>query len=319
MKDTQSRKWCLTINNPVDHNMGHDMVKEVLQEFKSLVYWCMCDEIGAEGTYHTHLYFCCKNGVRFSVVKKKFPSAYMRMANGTSQENRDYIRKEGKHEKTDKKATNLADTFEEFGDMPLDRPGQRNDLVDLYDSIKDGASNYDILEENPTVMMSIDKVDRVRQILKEEEFKRIWRDLEVTYIWGPSQSGKTRMIMEQYGYENVYRVTDYLHPFDGYSGQDVIIFEEFRSSLRVSEMLNYLDGYPLSLPARYLNKVACYTKVYLISNEPLEEQYKEIQKEVPATWRAFRRRIGEVIEKKNSEGEFTQLRIDMEDDYVVPF
>ena len=27
-------------------------------------------------------------------------------------------------------------------------------------------------------------------------------------------------------------LTDYTHPFDGYKGQDVIIFEEFRSDLK---------------------------------------------------------------------------------------
>ncbi len=31
-------------------------------------------------------------------------------------------------------------------------------------------------------------------------------------------------------------------------GQDVIVFEEFRSSLKIQDMLNYLDGYPCELP-----------------------------------------------------------------------
>ncbi len=44
-------------------------------------------------------------------------------------------------------------------------------------------------------------------------------------------------------------------------------------------MLNYLDGYPLKLEARYSDKTACYTKLYIISNISLEEQYPNVRDE----------------------------------------
>lgn len=102
--------------------------------------------------------------------------------------------------------------------------------------------------------------------------------------------------MEKHGYSNVYRVTDYQHPFDRYAQEPVICFDEFRSSLMVGDMLDYLDGYPLALPARYANRQACYTTVYLISNIDLSEQYRNVQENEPATWKAFLRRIHHVIE-----------------------
>lgn len=98
-----------------------------------------------------------------------------------------------------------------------------------------------------------------------------------------------------YGYSNVFRVTNYTNPFDSYKGQDIIIFEEFRSSLQITDMLNYLDGYPVLLKSRYNDKQACYTKVYLITNIPLEQQYPQIQLDSPKTWNAFRRRIHGVV------------------------
>jgi len=97
--------------------------------------------------------------------------------------------------------------------------------------------------------------------------------------------------MEKYGYTNVYRVTDYAHPFDGYRGEDVIVFDEFRGQLKIYEMLNFLDGYPLELPCRYANKQACYTKVYLISNIPFDQQYPDVKTKEPETWLALKRRI----------------------------
>ena len=54
-KDTQSRKWQITINNPLEKGFTHDRIKEILSSLK-LVYWCMADEIGENGTYHTHIY-----------------------------------------------------------------------------------------------------------------------------------------------------------------------------------------------------------------------------------------------------------------------
>jgi hypothetical protein len=61
-------------------------------------------------------------------------------------------------------------------------------------------------------------------------------------------------------------------------------------------MLNYLDVHPLNLPARYSNRQACYTKVYITSNIPLEKQYKNVQYDEPATWAAFLRRIHHIVE-----------------------
>lgn len=296
MRDSNSRKWQITINNPAQKGFTHEYIRELLGAFKSLVYWCMSDEIGEEGTYHTHIFGAFSSCVRFSTIKKKFEGAHFEMAKGTSKENRDYIFKEGKWAKDKKKETNLVDTHEEFGDMPVERQGQRNDLIDLYDMIKQGMTNYDIMEENPAYMMNLDKIEKARQIVKEEKYKNIFRELEVTYLWGATGTGKTRSVMEKFGYENVYRVTDYDHPFDGYKGQDVVIFEEFRSSLKIQEMLNYLDGYPLELPCRYMNRIACFTKVYIITNIPLREQYELVQASYPETWAAFNRRITSVYE-----------------------
>lgn len=295
MKDgTQNRKWQLTINNPVDKGLGHEEIREILTKWKGLKYWCMCDEVGLEGTYHTHIYILGKSPIPFIGVKRKFPPAHIEYGNGTNQENSDYIRKEGKWKGSTKEGTNLPETFEESGDMPEEQQGKRRDLIELYDMVKSGMSNYEILEQNPEVMLHIDKVERVRYVVKQEEYKNKFRELEVVYCFGKAGCGKTRSIMETYGYENVSRITDYKHPFDNYKGQDVVIFEEFRSSLKIQDMLNYLDGYPLDLPCRYNNKIACFTKVFIISNISLNEQYPDVQRNYEETWKAFLRRISKV-------------------------
>ena len=61
-------------------------------------------------------------------------------------------------------------------------------------------------------------------------------------------------------------------------------------------MRSYVDIYPAYLPARYNDRVACFTTVYITSNIPLEQQYIEVQWERPETWEAFLRRIHKVVE-----------------------
>lgn len=312
---TQSRKWLLTFNNPEKFGFSHDNIKAALSTIKNLDYWCMCDEIGKEGTYHTHLFLFRQNTMRFQMIKNKFPTAHIDYCRGTTQENRDYIRKEGKYKDTDKEETNLRNTFEEFGECPVEEQGKRNDLNALYGMIKDGLSNYEILESNPAYMLKLDKIENCRQVIRGEEFKNKFREMEVEYWFGKTATGKTRTIMERHGYENVYRVTDYSHPFDTYKGQDILIFEEFHSNLKIQDMLNFLDGYPLDLPCRYNNKVACYTKVYITSNMSLKDQYVNIQREYEETWNAFLRRINVV----KTFGEKGLIRCESVHDFLYGF
>ncbi len=210
------------------------------------------------------------------------------MCNGTAQENMEYVSKTGKWEKDKKHETCVPDTFEEHGEMPVERKGRKSDIDDIYVMLKDGLSNYQIMEQIPESLLNLDKIEIARQTIIQEKYKDHWRNLDICYIYGATGTGKTRSVMDKYGYSNVFRVTDYSHPFDNYKGQDVVIFEEFRSSVKLSDMLNYLDGYPLELPCRYANKYACYTKVFLISNIPLTDQYSDDRTENTS---AFIRRI----------------------------
>jgi len=116
------------------------------------------------------------------------------------------------------------------------------------------------------------------------------------YIFGATGTGKTRFVMDGFGgYSNVYAVNNYKHPFDGYAGESVMLFDEFSSNVRIQDMNNYLDGYPIALPARYSNKQACYEQVFIISNIPLKYQYTQVQEHFPEIWNAFLRRIHRVI------------------------
>ena len=293
MTEKKSRKYQLTFNNPLDHGFTHEIIKTTLASFPGMQYWCMCNEIGEQGTPHTHLYLYSPNAILFSTLQQRFMGAHIEAAKGSHRENRDYIRKEGRWLDDAKHETNLPETFEESGALPIERDMRELVSSEILSLIQSGSSNAEILVQYPSAMNRLQHIEAARQTLLEECYSNQWRDLEVTYLWGKTGVGKTRSIMEKYGYSRVYRVTNYDHPFEDYKGQDVILFEEFRSSLPIQDMLKYLDGYPLMLPCRYNNKAACFTKVYLVSNIPLSAQYPNVQVSEPETYRAFCRRINQ--------------------------
>lgn len=297
MKDMQARKWQITLNNPADRGLTHEEIIKNLKDLKSIKYYCLADEIGLEtGTPHTHIFVYCSR-LRFSTIKRMFPEGHIEQAYGTVEENRAYIRKDGKWAADEKADTSIPGTFEEWGEIPEEPgAGYRTDIAEIYVQIYDGASNAEIMARNPEAAQYINKMDKIRQEILEAEYRESWRSLTVTYIFGPTATGKTRGVMEKHGYGSVYRVTDYNHPFDRYAQQPVLCLDEFRSSLQIGDMLDYLDGYPLALPARYANRQACYETVYIISNIDLKEQFVNVQTKDNKTWRAFLRRIHHVIE-----------------------
>ncbi len=291
-----ARKYQLTINNPTEHDFPREVLRNTLSGMKTCVYWCMCDEIGEQATRHTHIYLVFRNAVEFSSIQERFYGAHIEIAHGSHRENRDYIRKEGRWINDEKHETNLTDTFEESGELPPEESKRQKQSEAILEMVTSGASNAEILREYPSAMLQLSHIERARQTLKEDEYRDKWRDLHTVYLYGKTGTGKTRSVMEQHGYRNVFRVTNYDHPFDGYQGEKVIAFEEFRSSLPITQMLIYLDGYPCNLPCRFSDKVACFDTVYIISNIPLENQYPNVQATEPETYRAFCRRICAVEE-----------------------
>lgn len=310
MKDTQSRKWQITLNFKSKKQIDHTIIKKELSEIKPIQYYCMADELGLkERTPHIHIFIACSSPIRFSTIKRHFPEGHIEQARGSCEENKQYVEKSGKWESDPKSDTSIKGTFEEWGELPLERPGTRSDLDFLYQLVKDGKSNFEILEENSDYLLRLTDIERVRQTVKAEEFRTTFRSMEVTYLWGRTGIGKTRYVMEQQGYAAVYRVTEYEHPFDSYTGQETLVLDEYRSQLKISELLNLLDGYPLELRCRYANKTACFTKVYIISNLALHAQYPIIQQEQPETWQALLRRIHRIIEYRPSEEVFEQVTL----------
>ena len=75
--NTQSRKWALVINNPLEAGLDHSAITKILQKFAP-AYYCMADEIATTGTYHTHIFLYAPSPIRFTTIKNRFPRRTLR-------------------------------------------------------------------------------------------------------------------------------------------------------------------------------------------------------------------------------------------------
>lgn len=302
----KTRKFLITINNPLDHGFDDEKIKSILISDKT-IYLCMCHEIGEEGTPHIHIFVIFENPRDFNSMINKFNNkAHIDLVKGSNQECRDYVRKEGKYLNSEKKTTNLIETFFEHNELPPSNQGKRNDNELILELIKDGNTPKEIINEYPQFSMRLPGIQKLYDLYRWDDYKIKNRDdIQVTFIYGETGTGKTSYVFNAYGRENVYQVTDYLHPFDNYEGEKIILFDEFRDDIECKEMLKYLDRYPVTLPCRYNNKWACYTEVFIVSNIAFPEIYKCVDIE---TLKAFRRRVHNVIHMKDERMDYLKYK-----------
>lgn len=277
----RSRNWLITINyKSIPAPNSHDEIaKKINDDFNKITYLFLQLEKGKSEVYHHHIILCLENPITFESIKKKFPRGHIELLKRNLKVAVDYLKKS-------------KPIFHPFEQGKLPNQGERTDWHEIINLLKDGNTPYQIRDLFPSNYGRYrNAIHQIYQEILDEEWdgKRIHK--EVVYIYGQPGTGKTRSILDKYGDKNVYRITDYSHPFDLYRGQDIIVFEEFRSSLKIEQMLNYLDIYSIRLPARYNNRVATYTKVYIVTNISLVEQYFNTIKNHPDTYRAFLRRI----------------------------
>lgn len=276
----RSRSWILTQSA---EKITFEDLQVALSEYVYIGQKEKGKEGGEQGYEHYQIYIENPTAIRFDTLKNKLPNAHIEPRRGTKQEAYDYVTKS---------ETKIGENFGN-GEIRLTRTqGQRVDIENVMQMVKDGATDAEIEQVYPVTMFKYDKaIERTRQRLLESKYGKMFRELSVTYIYGNAGIGKTRYVYDTYGYENVFRVTDWSHPFDGYAWEKVMVFEEFRSSVKIEQMLNYIDGHPLKLDARYCKRQACFEKVFIITNIPLSEQYKNIQETQYETWKGFLRRI----------------------------
>lgn len=206
------------------------------------------------GRVHLQCYVRFKKRKELKTAKNCLPDgAHLEQAKGTEKQNREYCIKEG--------------DYKEFGsyDEKEGQQGRRSDLEEVAEKIKAGASLKAIAEENSaTFIKNHAGIEKLARLLLPPPPPT--RDVQTTILWGPTGTGKTHRVRTLF--PEAYLVIPGRDPWGDYSNQDVIFFDEFDWKLWTPQDMNrYLDKWPCSLSARYNNKQAYWTKIFICSNE----------------------------------------------------
>ena len=214
----------------------------------------------------------------------------------------DRCRKEGQHQYDPNIRTSTFDNSD-FDDF---------EKKDTSDKIKTQDLRKMILadETTPTSLnlaynLSPQQMDIAERLYIDHKNKTLMYDhrpIKCTYIHGKPRIGKTTHVTQKYDPKEFCRVSSYKNPFDSYAYQKVLILDEYDSQLDIEYINNILDKFPCELACRFKNKWAGWETVYVISNIPLIDQYKE-KNHHPDKIDAFRSRFNKVIhiDKQNKK------------------
>lgn len=178
--------------------------------------------------------------------------------------------------------------------------GCRTDLEHLRMDIKDGQSNYEIMEKYTGDYMRYHSgIEKVRTIYEKEKGMKLRLNLNVIVLIGKAGVGKTRYVLEKHGMDNVYIVDcggDSKFLFNGYDNEKVLLIDDFNGWIQYTYLLRILDIYPLKLNVKNGIKYALWDTVYITSNAKPVYWYQHFSDNL-------KRRIGKCLKvtKGNTE------------------
>ena len=282
------------------------------QEICDLVLKMWCDSkpgrIGAvtycvseTGFHHLHMVLEVENSdserFTYKQVQKLYGKKFhIESTRGSKKEAEDYIYKRGKW--TEKGEQVLAMSL--HGEIKGNQ-GNRSDLQGVEDLINDGMTPNEILDTSV-------KLRRYEKIIKDAYYRKRYketpfvRDLEVIWHIGLSESGKSysaNELVEQYGEENIYFVSDYQNGWiDKYNGESILFLDELKEQLSYSMLKVLTDKYKAQVHGRYTNVYALWSTLHITSIYPPEELY-ELLVPLPErrrdTFYQLQRRIAKVV------------------------
>lgn len=227
---SKCRGFCFTINNHTTHD--EEKLQDIIAECSYCVYG---REVGENGTPHLQGFIYFKNARSFKSVKTILPRAHLERMKGTPKEASDYCKKDG--------------VFYEHGVLP--QQGRRTDLDAVCAAAATGVPIETLATTFPSLFV---KYPQGLSKLVEYSLKPP-STYEKTVYWlvGHSGAGKTRYVFDHHPATDIWRAPFSFNWFNGYCGQPVALFDDFRPDwpgFTFTLLLALIDRYPLKVPVK---------------------------------------------------------------------
>jgi hypothetical protein len=313
--DNVSKSWFCTFANPEEHGYSGKpatIVNDVIAKWiennpqrTCAVSYC----ISADGLKHLHAVLEDVRAMRFSKVKKVFPSMHIQATKGNKEQAEKYINKMPPYDEDGEQVIFTNRHGEIKG-----RQGQRRDLDVIEELINQGMTPMQIMEMSMSYRR-YEKLIRDAYYSKRSKETPVVRDIKVYWHWGGSGSGKSYsyvQMVESCGEENIYFVGEYERGFDRYNGETILFLDEFRGQIKYEQLLTLLGGYKVQTYARYANIVGLWNEVHITSVYPPDLLYENMIRNWRQvdTYEQLRRRLSYVIyHYKNENREYAKKEI----------
>ncbi len=237
----------------------------------------------------------------------KQPSIYCRKPRGGIRACIDYVMKDEKECGDDVSEVAISPIIGEQNPSEFagyDGSGSKADMLRSA-VLEDGRSRCDLMHDaslSNIVSQKLPYLDRLLAQRAEDEFASSTRDVQSLYLYGPSNVGKSTAVRDLFELRglDVFVVSDWIRdPWGGYDGEEVVLFDDFRLSEIVkvasfSDLLRWMDRFPVQLPRRYQNAWAGWGFVVFTSNWSPERQLDGTFLQ-PEDRVAFYRRLSRII------------------------
>lgn len=289
VKDTVSRSWFVILNNPEEHGYT-GLPEEIIEKLKDewigenqlrKGWWGYC--ISDKGMPHIHMVLEGSGAMRFSAIKKSYPTAHLEPTKGNKKQVLAYIKKEPPFAEKGEKVICFTSHSNIEGNKRFALSNNNDTLLTIEQLIEDGLT--------PTAIMAEDiRFRKEEALIRKAYFAKRYketppkRDVKVVWHTGASGSGKSYSyikLCEEFGDDNVYFFSDYANKgtggFDSYIGEPILFMDEVKiDSLPFELLLTILQGYRSQIHCRYANCYALWNEVHISSIFPPEEIYKGI-------------------------------------------
>lgn len=170
-----------------------------------------------------------------------------------------------------KKASAVVGTQFEWGNWRVEVNRKRK----LCDILRSDMTKDQMIKEYPHFfVMYPNGLNKLFQY-RDKKKAYVFRKIHVTVLVGPTGCGKTRKATSgPPGSYFMMPLNDKVMWYDGYEGEDTIIFDDFYGGIQHCKFLRLLDGYIVNCPIKGGFVYAKWTKVIITSNKRPCQWYK---------------------------------------------
>lgn len=260
MVNTQ-KCWCGTLQL-LDANFDGQAFLQRLLDSGTIHYGVGQIEKGSH--FHFQFYVQLDKRRSFNTVKKISETAHWEPARGTPAQNKKYCTKD------DTRVAGPWEVGEAIGQ------GNRTDLALVADMITEGATIREVADMYPATFAKYHGgIKSLKAVLSDNGPRKFGPEgPEVWIFWGPAGTGKSRRAHESW--PDAYRKLVNGKWWDGYRGQETVIFDDFKgSSMTLHDFQTVIDWYPTRVETKGGSVELSATRYVFTSNRNPYEWYSE--------------------------------------------